>query len=132
MVDIHAVIRGYGEAGLWTSSCNGLAEHEGCFGNDCDVSLCDIGFDVSHLQGWVRTSVRHECEDFVRLCEDARPSVFDGMDAGQIGHDFWLTSRRHGTGFWDHGLGERGEFLTECAHTFSEADFFVSNGEIDY
>ena len=30
-----------------------------------------------------------------------------------IGHDFWLTSQGHGAGFWDRGLGEVGDTLTD-------------------
>lgn len=35
----------------------------------------------------------------------------------QAGQDFWLTRNGHGTGFWDRGLGETGEELTNaCGH----------------
>lgn len=30
-----------------------------------------------------------------------------------IGHDFWLTSQEHGAGFWDRGLDEAGDTLTD-------------------
>lgn len=36
----------------------------------------------------------------------------DGLDFEHLGHDFLLTSREHGAGFWDRGLGELGERLT--------------------
>jgi hypothetical protein len=32
---------------------------------------------------------------------------------GQIGHDYVLTTGGHGAGFWDRGLGEAGERLSE-------------------
>lgn len=35
------------------------------------------------------------------------------------GHDFWLTLRGHGAGFWDRGLGELGDVLTEKAEAYS-------------
>jgi hypothetical protein len=38
----------------------------------------------------------------------------------QLGHDFWLTRNNHGAGFWDRGLGEIGEKLTEIAQSFKE------------
>lgn len=31
----------------------------------------------------------------------------------QLGHDLWLTRNGHGAGFWDRGLGELGDKLTE-------------------
>jgi len=132
-IDIHAMVRGYGEAGLWTSACNGMAEHSDCRGEDCDVSLHDMGFEISNLSVGVMARLHQECADFVALCEGQRPEVFKGMNAAQVGHDLWLTSRRHGAGFWDRGLGERGDFLTTWAHEFSEADFYVdNNGEVEY
>lgn len=33
---------------------------------------------------------------------------------GQIGHDYVLTTGGHGAGFWDRGLGELGDKLTEA------------------
>jgi hypothetical protein len=42
------------------------------------------------------------------------------IDPGQAGHDFWLTRNHHGAGFWDRGLGELGDQLTEISQDFSE------------
>lgn len=48
-------------------------------------------------------------------------------DAGSpeacAGHDFWLTRGRHGAGFWDRGMGELGQLLTDAAHAAGEVDF---------
>lgn len=35
-------------------------------------------------------------------------------DFSLAGHDLWLTENGHGAGFWDRGLGELGEKLTEA------------------
>ena len=32
----------------------------------------------------------------------------------RAGHDFWLTRNGHGAGFWDRGLGEVGDALSEA------------------
>lgn len=37
-----------------------------------------------------------------------------------IGHDFWLTSQGHGAGFWDRGLGEVGDTLTDSVDGHSD------------
>jgi hypothetical protein len=42
----------------------------------------------------------------------------------QIGHDFWLTRSHAGAGFWDRGLGEVGQKLTEIAQEFGELNVF--------
>ena len=36
------------------------------------------------------------------------------------GHDFALTRNGHGTGFWDRGLGEMGDMLTEECKPYGE------------
>lgn len=35
-------------------------------------------------------------------------------DASHAGHDLWLARNGHGVGFWDRGLGEVGEQLSEA------------------
>ena len=49
------------------------------------------------------------------------------MEPAQAGHDFWLTRNRHGAGFWDRGLGERGQRLTDAAHVYGES--YLSIGD---
>ena len=45
----------------------------------------------------------------------------------QIAHDFWLTRNRHGAGFWDRGLGDLGELLTDAAHAWGESDLYLGD-----
>jgi len=49
--------------------------------------------------------------------------------AGVLGHDLWLTRNGHGAGFWDRGLGELGERLSEAARSLGEAYAFVNAEE---
>ena len=37
------------------------------------------------------------------------------FDAGQVGHDFWLTRNRHGCGFWDRDDDVYGDAATRDA-----------------
>lgn len=37
-----------------------------------------------------------------------------GLSPEQCGHDLWLTIHGHGAGFWDRGIGQHGEKLTEA------------------
>lgn len=37
----------------------------------------------------------------------------DGQPEAAIGHDLYLTSAEHGVGFWDRGLGELGDKLSD-------------------
>lgn len=45
-----------------------------------------------------------------------------GMSAGDVGHNFFLTRNGHGAGFWDRGLGDIGDQLTNAAHGYGEHD----------
>lgn len=45
------------------------------------------------------------------------------------GHDFWLTSEGHGAGFWDRGMGELGEKLTDSLSGYSDLVGFYPNEE---
>lgn len=49
------------------------------------------------------------------------------MPPEQTGHDLWLTRNRHGAGFWDRGLGARGDRLTEAAHAMGEVNLYVGD-----
>lgn len=49
----------------------------------------------------------------------------DGSASAHFGHDLLLTRDHHGVGFWDRGLGELGEYLTERAESIGgSADLF--------
>lgn len=72
-------------------------------------------------EGW--EAIKADC---VRFIEKAG-TLLDGIEAGQAGHDFWLTRNHHGAGFWDRGLGEDGEKLTEIAQGFPEANLYVGD-----
>jgi hypothetical protein len=59
------------------------------------------------------------------FADDDTSALFDGLEYHAIGNDFILTANRHGAGFWDRGLGERGQRLTELVHPFGTIDAFV-------
>lgn len=52
------------------------------------------------------------------------------LDYYQVAHDFWLTCNGHGTGFWDRGLGEVGDKLTEHCKIIGSIDPFVLDDKI--
>lgn len=73
-----------------------------------------IEADVEKLRDMLQAFVGSNAEDL------------EGLDAGAIGHDFILTANRHGAGFWDRGLGERGQRLTEAAHPYGELILYTA------
>lgn len=60
--------------------------------------------------------------------------AFNGYDASQCGHDIVLTANGHGAGFWDRGIGELGNRLTNAVRGYSfDAEFALdSDGDVDY
>lgn len=62
---------------------------------------------------------------YVRGCYDGEREGFDdsqGYPEEYAGHDFWLTRCGHGCGYWDRGLGELGDRLTEAAKGYGSPD----------
>lgn len=50
----------------------------------------------------------------------------------RAGHDLWLTRNGHGVGFWDRGLGEVGDRLTEAAEALGNCDAYVGDDWLLY
>jgi hypothetical protein len=79
----------------------------------------------------VRDAVRADVLDFLGGVEAAGltlADVLDRMTPAQVGHDFYLTRNHHGAGFWDRGLGEMGETLTNLSHPYGESFLIVIDG----
>lgn len=55
--------------------------------------------------------------------------MLHGQTADQLGHDLWLTRNHHGAGFWDRGLGDLGDKLTEAAHAMGESYICLGDDE---
>ena len=53
-------------------------------------------------------------------------------DMGRAGRDFWFTRNHHGVGFWDRGLGDVGDKLTEIAHGWRSTDLYRGDDERIY
>ena len=109
---------GYLECALW-SSCDlytgrPLAELDA--GAVADETVDDMACDV-----WL----------FLAICwgdvwEDFEIDL-SGIEPEQLGHDLWLTRNYHGAGFWDRGLGEIGDKLTELAHSYGGVTLYIGD-----
>ena len=115
--EIETVTRSLAEADLWTGHC-----YESELGDD--AAPLDGIVDVDDLPADVMADLRTLVTDFIAYArEEGRTS--DALDAylgrftlDQLGHDISLTTRGHGAGFWDRGMGAAGEALTDAARTF--------------
>lgn len=114
-MDIETMAAHYITAALWSTT-------------DDEGAPLDDNYDTDDLAPETHAAAVQVCESFVELAG----GDLDGMDPEQAGHDLWLTREGHGAGFWDRGLGERGDRLTKWAKTFGEADWYVGDDGLIY
>ena len=115
--NLPAIVDAYLECAAWSST------HTTEDGEDTPLDEIDADWSKQAVE-----QAKSECADFVNYAEEQfGADIFDGLDAGQIGHDFWLTRNGHGAGFWDRGLGEQGEQLTKAAKTFGSSDAYIGD-----
>lgn len=75
-----------------------------------------------------KVKMEKSLKEFVDLSNEKFSSRedYNQLDAEQFAHDFWLTRNRHGAGFWDRGLGELGELLTDLSHSMGECELYLN------
>lgn len=125
VIALNDALDAYVRCALWTEHCNGGEQHDGCRGQDCDTALDSLGYTIDDLDALALEEMQRELDDFIGSCLAEDPNVFDGINAEQIGHDFWLTRNHHGVGFWDRGLGDRGDWLTKRCHPYGTSSLYV-------
>ena len=85
------------------------------------------GYENFHLTEEAVDEALVDCATFLRdnrvFLQEASEKF--GYTYTQAGHDFWLTRNGHGAGFWDRGIEEAGERLTEAARSYPEADVYI-------
>lgn len=74
--------------------------------------------------------MRADCAAFLLAARDILARV--SITPAQLGHDLWLTRNGHGAGFWDRGLDEAGDALSDLAHKLGETSIYLSDrGELE-
>lgn len=88
--------------------------------------------DETHSAGDIEPEslarMRADCQAFVT----ANEALLGDMEPEQVGHDLWLTRNGHGTGFWDRGLGERGDKLADAARAMGESNLYIGDDDKVY
>lgn len=89
---------------------------------------------VDDLSDEAKAHVAAAVSEFVEKAGALIPAYFERRDqAGghsaeaQMGHDLWLTRNGHGAGFWDRGLGELGDALSEIARGMGEVHLILGD-----
>lgn len=103
-------------AALWTAT-----HHNG-------TSLETLGFAVANIDADVSESFAREAAEFCHK----HASDLSGIEAQQVGHDFVLTRNGEGTGFWDRGLGARGDRLTQTCRDYGGFHLYIGDNNMLY
>jgi len=91
----------------------------------------DENYDMDDFSASAEAKMRATVKKFI---EDNRDLIAEsGLDDDQVGHDLWLTRRGHGAGFWDRGLGDIGDKLTEAAekNQYESAEVYAEDGVVE-
>lgn len=79
----------------------------------CGELPCDVGYADLHPDSLA--AIRADCEAW--QTENAALLAlaygYDDYDESAAGRDYWYTRNGHGVGFWDRGLGDVGDKLTD-------------------
>lgn len=114
--DIDSMVTAYLEAALWAE----LDESDEYGGIPLGES-----FSIDDVSEESMEKARTDCLAFIEENE----SDLAEIDAPTAGHDFWLTRNHHGAGFWDRGLGDIGDRLSESAHSFGEVYIYIGDDD---
>ena len=98
-------------------------------GEDSDVPKSAQFADVAILEAYAT------CADF--LTQAVRAGLWQQwIDANEtieaFAYDYWLTRNGHGAGFWDRGLGELGDNLSEMANLQGSVDAYCGDDGLIY
>lgn len=122
---IQSFIEGYLTAALWSST-------------DCRDGEC-VNLDEFEWSEGEAEKLHADCLDFIETCAVDLWSYPDhytpssGCNVWEcMGHDFWLTRNGHGAGFWDRGLGDLGERLTNASKAYGSVDLYLGDDEKVY
>lgn len=75
-----------------------------------------------------RRTLAWEALDFIA----ANEADLAEIDPESAGHDFALTRAGHGTGFWDRGLGEVGQRLSDASSVYGDVDLWsLPSGSVE-
>lgn len=129
--DLDEFTRAYMECALRSS-------HTVLSDTDEEVNL-DENHDITDIAPVTRDAMIADCKAFQEKYGALMGKAYldSELEFGksQCGHDFWLTRNGHGAGFWDRGLGEVGEALTEACGwktDYPEVDLYIGDDGLIY
>lgn len=122
LASLDAFTTGYITCALWSSTDNA---------DDSGGAPLDDNYGPENLSLATLREMVADCKAFQRdEYADLAGYYAHGHTREQAGHDFWLTRNGHGAGFWDRGLGELGDRLSEASKLYGSVDLTVYRGRI--
>lgn len=122
-------VAAYKVAALWSSTDNA---------DDSGGEPLDANYSVDDIAPKCAAAMLETCTDFCKAnhadlmlyCERMPSEQWSGEQ--RAGHDFWLTRNGHGAGFWDRGLGDLGQRLSDAAKVYSSVDLYPGDDGLIY
>ncbi len=94
---------------LWSSQ-DPDAEHDPNLGE-----MLDAQYSTDDVHGLVYERLSQRALDWLIANEADVRLYLQERSESDLAHDLWLTENGHGAGFWDRGLGDLGQRLTDAA-----------------
>ena len=108
-------------------------EHRISDEDDADMEYLDAVYTIDDFSPEALERASTDCEAFLQSAERSGFILLQNEYAEQAAYDFYLTSRGHGTGFWDKPevYGKQGtEILNKIAKSFRCPDYYDADGKI--
>lgn len=80
----------------------------------------DENYGADDISAEALNELRSDLADFTQ----ANASDLADLEPQQVGHDFYLTRNRRGAGFWDRGLDDVGDRLTEACLPYGTSELY--------
>ncbi len=127
--ELDKIVHAYQVCALWSST-----------DDDEDCTPLDKNYGVEDIAPESTLQMIQDVADFVRanytdykLYVETMARQLENWDSAieYFGHDFWLTRNGHGAGFWDRGLKDLGDRLSNAAEVYGSVYLYVGDdGEI--
>lgn len=84
-------------------------------GSSNDYTCGDAGYSINDFDCETQEDMYRDCVSFLwDMRRTIRKALATGYSMEQAGMDFYFTSAGHGVGYWDRGLGELGDTLSNA------------------
>lgn len=87
----------------------------------------DSNYTLTDISSQTLSQATKDCTNFLLDNPNSFNDTPECYTVEQAGHDFWLTRNGHGAGFWDRGLEDAGESLTQACEDYNEINVVLGD-----